>query len=30
MFAVKLLGTTLIVALIGLLVEDKFIFSKYE
>ena len=29
MFAVKLIGTVLIVGLVGLLIEDKFIFSRY-
>jgi hypothetical protein len=29
-FAIKLIGTVLVVGLVGLLLEDKFIFSNYE
>ena len=28
--AVKLIGSVLVIGLIGLLLEDKFIFQKYE
>ena len=28
--AVKLIGTVLVVGLIGLMLEDKFIFQKYD